>query len=91
MDMDEHREVSFKEAEQLAYVSLNESSWIVYVQGALCHSRFKKKEKKRKKTPKPLQLLMLLWYPVQENNVIFFEVSAYTAKNVTESLTHLAR
>ncbi|XP_042367323.1 EF-hand calcium-binding domain-containing protein 4B isoform X2 [Plectropomus leopardus] len=45
MDMDEDREVSFKEAEQLAY----------------------------------------------ENKVIFFEVSAYTGKNVTESLTHLAR
>uniref|UniRef100_A0A3Q3VNN6 small monomeric GTPase n=1 Tax=Mola mola TaxID=94237 RepID=A0A3Q3VNN6_MOLML len=42
MDMDGHREVSFKEAEQLAYV-------------------------------------------------MFFEVSAYTNKNVTESLTHLAR
>uniref|UniRef100_A0A8C2Z661 Calcium release activated channel regulator 2A n=1 Tax=Cyclopterus lumpus TaxID=8103 RepID=A0A8C2Z661_CYCLU len=28
---------------------------------------------------------------VQENKVMFFEVSAYTAKNVTESLTHLAR
>ncbi|XP_034382244.1 ras and EF-hand domain-containing protein homolog isoform X2 [Cyclopterus lumpus] len=26
-----------------------------------------------------------------ENKVMFFEVSAYTAKNVTESLTHLAR
>ncbi|XP_068162955.1 EF-hand calcium-binding domain-containing protein 4B isoform X2 [Antennarius striatus] len=26
-----------------------------------------------------------------ENNVIFFEVSAYTGKNVTESLMHLAR
>ncbi|CAJ1054749.1 ras and EF-hand domain-containing protein-like [Xyrichtys novacula] len=26
-----------------------------------------------------------------ENRVIFFEVSAYTGKNVTESLTHLAR
>ncbi|XP_076578558.1 EF-hand calcium-binding domain-containing protein 4B [Chaetodon auriga] len=45
MDMDGHREVSFKEAEQLAY----------------------------------------------ENKVMFFEVSAYTAKNVAESLTHLAR
>ncbi|KAM9334453.1 EF-hand calcium-binding domain-containing protein 4B [Symphorus nematophorus] len=45
MDMDEDREVSFKEAEQLAY----------------------------------------------ENKVMFFEVSAYTAKNVIESLTHLAR
>uniref|UniRef100_A0AAX7SWL3 EF-hand domain-containing protein n=1 Tax=Astatotilapia calliptera TaxID=8154 RepID=A0AAX7SWL3_ASTCA len=45
MDMDEDREVSFKEAEQLAY----------------------------------------------ENKVMFFEVSAYTGKNVTESLTHLAR
>lgn len=30
-------------------------------------------------------------YPVQENKVMFFEVSAYTGKNVTESLTHLAR
>ncbi|XP_074481152.1 EF-hand calcium-binding domain-containing protein 4B isoform X2 [Sebastes fasciatus] len=45
MDMDGDREVSFKEAERLAY----------------------------------------------ENKVMFFEVSAYTAKNVTESLTHLAR
>nr|XP_046234962.1 EF-hand calcium-binding domain-containing protein 4B isoform X2 [Scatophagus argus] len=45
MDMDGDREVSFKEAEQLAY----------------------------------------------ENKVMFFEVSAYTSKNVTESLTHLAR
>ncbi|XP_034435005.1 ras and EF-hand domain-containing protein isoform X1 [Hippoglossus hippoglossus] len=45
MDMDGEREVSFKEAEQLAY----------------------------------------------ENKVMFFEVSAYTGKNVTESLTHLAR
>ncbi|XP_039647386.1 ras and EF-hand domain-containing protein isoform X2 [Perca fluviatilis] len=45
MDMDGDREVSFKEAEQLAY----------------------------------------------ENKVMFFEVSAYTAKNVTESLTQLAR
>uniref|UniRef100_A0A4W6C2Y7 Calcium release activated channel regulator 2A n=1 Tax=Lates calcarifer TaxID=8187 RepID=A0A4W6C2Y7_LATCA len=45
MDMDGGREVSFKEAEQLAY----------------------------------------------ENKVMFFEVSAYTGKNVTESLTHLAR
>ncbi|KAL6116774.1 cracr2a [Pungitius sinensis] len=45
MDMDGDREVSFKEAEQLA----------------------------------------------RENKVMFFEVSAYTAKNVTESLTHLAR
>ncbi|KAM8740532.1 EF-hand calcium-binding domain-containing protein 4B [Acanthopagrus schlegelii] len=45
MDMDEERQVSFKEAEQLAY----------------------------------------------ENKVMFSEVSAYTAKNVTESLTHLAR
>ncbi|XP_029969426.1 ras and EF-hand domain-containing protein isoform X2 [Salarias fasciatus] len=45
MDMDEAREVSFKEAEQLAY----------------------------------------------ENRVMFFEVSAYTGRNVTESLTHLAR
>ncbi|KAL3977274.1 atypical dual specificity phosphatase [Sarotherodon galilaeus] len=45
MDMDEDREVSFKEAEQLAY----------------------------------------------ENKVMFFEVSAYTGKNLTESLTHLAR
>ncbi|XP_068442850.1 EF-hand calcium-binding domain-containing protein 4B [Clinocottus analis] len=45
MDMDGEREVSFKEAEQLAY----------------------------------------------DNKVMFFEVSAYTAKNVTESLTHLAR
>ncbi|XP_039891337.1 LOW QUALITY PROTEIN: ras and EF-hand domain-containing protein [Simochromis diagramma] len=45
MDMDEDREVSFKEAEQLAY----------------------------------------------ENKVMFFEVSAYMGKNVTESLTHLAR
>uniref|UniRef100_A0A3Q1K4D8 EF-hand domain-containing protein n=1 Tax=Anabas testudineus TaxID=64144 RepID=A0A3Q1K4D8_ANATE len=42
MDMDGDREVSFKEAEQLAYV-------------------------------------------------MFFEVSAYTGKNVTEALTHLAR
>lgn len=30
-------------------------------------------------------------YPVQENKVMFFEVSAYTGKNVTEALTHLAR
>ncbi|XP_023130463.2 EF-hand calcium-binding domain-containing protein 4B isoform X1 [Amphiprion ocellaris] len=45
MDMDGDREVSFKDAEQLAY----------------------------------------------ENRVMFFEVSAYTGKNVTESLTHLAR
>ncbi|XP_023284937.1 ras and EF-hand domain-containing protein-like isoform X1 [Seriola lalandi dorsalis] len=45
MDMDEEREVPFKEAEQLAY----------------------------------------------ENKVMFFEVSAYTGKNVIESLTHLAR
>ncbi|XP_071358550.1 EF-hand calcium-binding domain-containing protein 4B isoform X2 [Trachinotus anak] len=45
MDMDGDREVSFKEAEQLAY----------------------------------------------ENKVMFFEVSAYTGKNVIESLTHLAR
>ncbi|XP_028307307.1 ras and EF-hand domain-containing protein isoform X2 [Gouania willdenowi] len=45
MDMDDCREVSFKEAEQLAY----------------------------------------------ENKVMFFEVSAYTGRNVTESLTHLAR
>ncbi|XP_031169583.1 ras and EF-hand domain-containing protein isoform X2 [Sander lucioperca] len=45
MDMDGDREVSFKEAEQLAY----------------------------------------------ENKVMFFEVSAYTATNVTESLTQLAR
>ncbi|XP_040886544.1 EF-hand calcium-binding domain-containing protein 4B isoform X2 [Toxotes jaculatrix] len=45
MDMDGDREVSFKEAEQLAY----------------------------------------------ENKVMFFEVSAYTGKNVAESLTHLAR
>ncbi|XP_073336508.1 EF-hand calcium-binding domain-containing protein 4B [Pagrus major] len=45
MDMDDERQVSFKEAEQLAY----------------------------------------------ENKVMFSEVSAYTAKNVTESLTHLAR
>ncbi|XP_070709698.1 EF-hand calcium-binding domain-containing protein 4B [Pempheris klunzingeri] len=45
MDMDEDRQVSFKEAEQLA-----------------C-----------------------------DNNVMFFEVSAYTSKNVIESLTHLAR
>ncbi|XP_062415971.1 EF-hand calcium-binding domain-containing protein 4B isoform X2 [Pungitius pungitius] len=45
MDMDGDREVSFKEAEQLA----------------------------------------------RENKVMFFEVSAYTAKNVTESLTRLAR
>ncbi len=30
-------------------------------------------------------------YPVQENKVMFSEVSAYTAKNVTESLTQLAR
>ncbi|XP_010781023.1 ras and EF-hand domain-containing protein homolog [Notothenia coriiceps] len=45
MDMDAEREVSFKEAEQLAF----------------------------------------------ENKVMFFEVSAYTSKNVTESLTHLAR
>ncbi|XP_008291044.1 ras and EF-hand domain-containing protein [Stegastes partitus] len=45
MDMDGGREVSFKDAEQLAY----------------------------------------------ENRVMFFEVSAYTGKNVTESLTHLAR
>ncbi|XP_077400403.1 EF-hand calcium-binding domain-containing protein 4B isoform X2 [Vanacampus margaritifer] len=45
MDMDGDREVSFKEAEQLA----------------------------------------------QESKVMFYEVSAYTGKNVTESLTHLAR
>nr|XP_020455197.1 ras and EF-hand domain-containing protein-like isoform X1 [Monopterus albus] len=45
MDMDGNREVSFREAEQLAY----------------------------------------------ENKVMFFEVSAYTGKNVTVSLTHLAR
>ncbi|XP_031582362.1 ras and EF-hand domain-containing protein isoform X2 [Oreochromis aureus] len=45
MDMDEDREVSFKEAERLAY----------------------------------------------ENKVMFFEVSAYMGKNLTESLTHLAR
>ncbi|XP_040029082.2 EF-hand calcium-binding domain-containing protein 4B isoform X4 [Gasterosteus aculeatus] len=45
MDMDGDREVSFKDAEQLAH----------------------------------------------ENQVMFFEVSAYTAKNVTESLTRLAR
>ncbi|XP_059181436.1 EF-hand calcium-binding domain-containing protein 4B [Centropristis striata] len=45
MDIDREREVSFKEAEQLAY----------------------------------------------ENRVMFFEVSAYTGKNVTEALTHLAR
>ncbi|XP_044199185.1 EF-hand calcium-binding domain-containing protein 4B isoform X1 [Thunnus albacares] len=45
MDMDEDRQVTFKEAEQLAY----------------------------------------------ENKVMFFEVSAYTGKNLTESLTHLAR
>ncbi|XP_061524112.1 EF-hand calcium-binding domain-containing protein 4B isoform X4 [Phycodurus eques] len=45
MDMDADREVSFKEAEQLA----------------------------------------------QESKVMFYEVSAYTGKNVTESLTHLAR
>ncbi|KAL3048149.1 hypothetical protein OYC64_006845 [Pagothenia borchgrevinki] len=45
MDMDAEREVSFKEAEQLAF----------------------------------------------ENKVMFSEVSAYTSKNVTESLTHLAR
>uniref|UniRef100_H3C1B1 Uncharacterized protein n=1 Tax=Tetraodon nigroviridis TaxID=99883 RepID=H3C1B1_TETNG len=44
MDMTEHREVSFKEAEKVA----------------------------------------------QENKVMFSEVSAYTSKNVTESLTHLA-
>ncbi|KAK5848880.1 hypothetical protein PBY51_008567 [Eleginops maclovinus] len=45
MDMDGEREVSFKEAEQLAF----------------------------------------------DNKVMFSEVSAYTSKNVTESLTHLAR
>ncbi|XP_061768192.1 EF-hand calcium-binding domain-containing protein 4B isoform X2 [Nerophis ophidion] len=45
MDMDADREVSLKEAEQLA----------------------------------------------QESKVMFYEVSAYTGKNVTESLTHLAR
>ncbi|XP_067346582.1 EF-hand calcium-binding domain-containing protein 4B isoform X2 [Channa argus] len=45
MDMEGDREVSFKDAEQLAY----------------------------------------------GNKVMFFEVSAYTGKNVTESLTHLAR
>ncbi|XP_077565813.1 EF-hand calcium-binding domain-containing protein 4B isoform X1 [Stigmatopora nigra] len=45
MDMDGEREVSFKEAEQLA----------------------------------------------QENKVMFYEVSAYTGKNVAESLTQLAR
>uniref|UniRef100_A0A3B3WSQ1 EF-hand domain-containing protein n=1 Tax=Poecilia mexicana TaxID=48701 RepID=A0A3B3WSQ1_9TELE len=45
MDMTREREVSFKDAEQLA----------------------------------------------SENKVMFFEVSAYTGKNVTESLTHLAR
>ncbi|XP_019738730.1 ras and EF-hand domain-containing protein homolog isoform X2 [Hippocampus comes] len=45
MDMDGDRQVSFKEAEQLA----------------------------------------------QESKVMFYEVSAYTGKNVTESLTHLAR
>ncbi|TMS02504.1 Ras-related protein Rab-44 [Larimichthys crocea] len=45
MDIDGEREVSFKEAEQLAY----------------------------------------------DNRVMFFEVSAYTGRNVTESLTHLAR
>ncbi|KAF0021856.1 hypothetical protein F2P81_025891 [Scophthalmus maximus] len=45
MDMDGEREVSFKDAEQLAH----------------------------------------------ENKVMFFEVSAYTGKNVTESLTRLAR
>ncbi|XP_029017117.1 EF-hand calcium-binding domain-containing protein 4B isoform X2 [Betta splendens] len=45
MDMDGQREVSFEEAEQLAY----------------------------------------------ENKVMFYEVSAYTGKNVTESLTRLAR
>ncbi|KAM3859291.1 EF-hand calcium-binding domain-containing protein 4B [Diretmus argenteus] len=45
MDMDEEREVSFKEAETLAY----------------------------------------------ESKVMFYEVSAYTGNNVTESLTHLAR
>nr|XP_061815857.1 EF-hand calcium-binding domain-containing protein 4B-like [Nerophis lumbriciformis] len=45
MDMDSDREVSLKEAEQLA----------------------------------------------QESKVMFYEVSAYTGKNVTESLTHLAR
>ncbi|XP_054910676.1 EF-hand calcium-binding domain-containing protein 4B [Poeciliopsis prolifica] len=45
MDMTREREVSFKDAEQLAF----------------------------------------------ENKVMFFEVSAYTGKNVTESLTHLAR
>ncbi|KAM4711592.1 EF-hand calcium-binding domain-containing protein 4B isoform 2-T2 [Anableps anableps] len=45
MDMAREREVSFKDAEQLAF----------------------------------------------ENKVMFFEVSAYTGKNVTESLTHLAR
>uniref|UniRef100_A0A3Q3MTZ7 Calcium release activated channel regulator 2Ab n=1 Tax=Labrus bergylta TaxID=56723 RepID=A0A3Q3MTZ7_9LABR len=49
MDMDGQREVSFRVAEQLAYVSFTQSL------------------------------------------VIFFEVSAYTGKNVTESLTHLAR
>lgn len=27
----------------------------------------------------------------QENQVMFSEVSAYTSRNVTESLTHLAR
>ncbi|CAG01907.1 unnamed protein product, partial [Tetraodon nigroviridis] len=32
------------------------------------------------------------WFAnVQENKVMFSEVSAYTSKNVTESLTHLAR
>ncbi|XP_051815261.1 EF-hand calcium-binding domain-containing protein 4B isoform X2 [Acanthochromis polyacanthus] len=45
MDMGGDREVSFKDAEQLAY----------------------------------------------DNKVMFFEVSAYTGKNVTQSLTHLAR
>lgn len=29
--------------------------------------------------------------PPQENQVMFSEVSAYTSRNVTESLTHLAR
>lgn len=72
MDMDEDREVSFKEAEQLAYVNL------MHFCASIACSR----------TTVGLNLCA---HPLQENKVMFFEVSAYMGKNVTESLTHLAR
>ena len=92
MDMEGERVVSFNDAEQLAHVSLTRfgSVDVVLLIRVLrlrpCNDRTVASLVSRRAAG-----VSDSSFPVQEKKVMFYEVSAYTGANVTESLTHLAR